>query len=208
MLLSPCELLKARTWFGITHWWKFKSGILKKEKERLREAANCWMRRLSSTVVVASCRICFHGEDPSDFTACKQSDDIQLQEAFEELPGERYKVYEQGGPLRDTQRQCGFCAYKVWLRSKDVVRGDYLKEREAGGDGTQRNGRHTHAVSPHTDKRYLCVQEIDRQFFVHRREVKPSFEVLRVCHPAGRQTKKKRRLPAWCKVTEKFVPFH
>lgn len=61
------------------------------------------MQGLSSTIVSASYRVCFHGEDPSDFTACKQSDDIQLQEAFEELPGERYKVYEQGGPLRHTE---------------------------------------------------------------------------------------------------------
>lgn len=66
------------------------------------------MPGLSSTIVRASCRVRFHGEDPSDFTACKQSDDIQLREAFEELPGERDKVYEQGGPLRHTRDNVGF----------------------------------------------------------------------------------------------------
>lgn len=68
------------------------------------------------------------------------------------------------------------------------------------------NGQNTHTVSLHTDKRYLCMQKIDRKFFVHCWEVKPPFEVLWVCYPVGRQTK--RRLPAWCEVTKKFGPFH
>lgn len=73
------------------------------------------MRGLSSTIVRDSCRVCFHGEDSSDFTARKQSDDIQLQEAFEELTGERHKVYEQGGPLRHTETAWVLCSQGLTL---------------------------------------------------------------------------------------------
>lgn len=110
-LLLPHKRLKVRTWLAIMHWWKFQS---RKGKTK-SGAANCWTRRRSRTIVRASRRVRFHGEDPSDFTACKQSDDIQLQEAFEELPGERDKVYEQGGPLTHTETMWVLCSQGLTL---------------------------------------------------------------------------------------------
>lgn len=165
------------------------------------------MQGLSSTIVSASYRVCFHGEDPSDFTARKQSDDIQLQEAFEELPGERYKVYEQGGPLRHTRDNVGFCAHKVWLWSKDREN-DYLKRTQRwGGSGDRLRG----IGRVLTTFRLALTKGI----FACRRLTESSLCTVEKCSLRlrcsesvtlrGRQTK--HRLPAWCKVTKKFCVF-
>lgn len=128
-LLLPHKPLKVRTWsvLAVAHLQAETA------KEKLSAAANLRTPELSSTIFRVSCQVRFHGEDPSDFTACKQSDDIQPQEAFEELPGERDKVYEQGGPLRHTETMWVLCSQGLAL-----IQGSWERLFERSSDGWQR----------------------------------------------------------------------
>lgn len=110
----------------------------------------------------------FHGEDPSDFTACKQSDDIQLQEAFEELPGERHKVYEQGGPLRHTETMWVLCSQGLTL-----IRGSWERpfERSAEQAVTDRRewATHSRCLASHWQKVSLHAEDWQKALYARWR---------------------------------------